>query len=159
MPFCNRCNTNLENYMKFCWNCGAPVPPQQAFGGGPPVNHHAHHQGTYQESYSVNMGGGPYDQQVTVTYGGGPPHGRGHPHAVHHRHMQSQKVVLTCAFCEGEGTHPMNFDQPCPVCRGAGRNSFFEPYTQCQQCEGSGKRFATMDEICPTCHGKGYIQI
>ena len=158
MPFCQRCNTNLENYMKFCWNCGTPQAPQQVFGGGPPVQQQAYQQTHHQESFTVSSGSGPYDQHVTVSVSG-PGVGQAPPPPHVHGHMQVNRVMHTCPFCEGEGTHPMNFDQPCPVCRGAGKFTVMEPYTQCQQCEGSGKKFATMDEICPSCHGRGVIQM
>jgi DnaJ-class molecular chaperone len=68
-------------------------------------------------------------------------------------------VTVNCPFCEGEGQHPMNFDQPCPVCRGAGRFTVYEPYSQCQHCDGSGKKFATIDELCSACRGRGVIQL
>jgi len=64
-----------------------------------------------------------------------------------------------CPFCDGEGTHPMNFDESCPVCRGAGQNKIGTPLSQCQKCDGDGKEFATIDEICKACSGKGFITL
>jgi hypothetical protein len=36
-----------------------------------------------------------------------------------------------CPFCDGEGTHPMDFDETCPVCRSAGQNRIRIPCAQC----------------------------
>lgn len=163
MPFCPRCNTNLEAYMQFCWNCGTKQLPGQTFGQQPqrvavvqqPMQGQPPQQQYYQQGYVVSSPNPqPYQQTVTVAYGQPTPQV-----AVVAPVQQRNQAIIPCPFCEGEGHHPMNFDQPCPICRGGAKISVMEPFTTCQQCEGSGKKFATMDQICPACQGRGVIQL
>jgi DnaJ-class molecular chaperone len=160
ISFCPRCNTSLENYMQFCWNCGTKQVGGQTYGPqqqrpqvmAPVQQAPPQQQGYYQQGYGVQSQQ-PYQQSVTVTYGN-PQMAMSGPAM-----QQRNQAIIPCAFCEGEGHHPMNFDQPCPICRGAAKVTVIEPYTRCQQCEGSGKQFATMEQICATCQGKGVIQL
>jgi DnaJ-class molecular chaperone len=152
--------------MQFCWNCGNKQVPGQTFGPQQPVQivqapvqSQPPQQYYQQQSYGVQGQPNPYQQTVTVTYGG-----TGHVGGMNQgQNMQMQQVkrqtIIPCAFCEGEGHHPMNFDQPCPICRGAAKVSVMEPFTPCQQCESTGKKFATMDQVCMACQGKGVIQL
>jgi len=166
IPFCPRCNTNLENYMQFCWNCGTKQVPGQTFGPQQsqqvtvvqqPMQTQPQQQGYYQQGYVVTSSNPqPYQQTVTVAYGNPQPQvGVVGPAPM----QQRNRAIIPCAFCEGEGHHPMNFDQPCPICRGAAKISVMEPFTKCQQCEGSGKKFATLDQVCPACQGRGMINL
>jgi DnaJ-class molecular chaperone len=152
--------------MQFCWNCGNKQVPGQTFGPQQPVQivqapvqSQPPQQYYQQQSYGVQGQPNPYQQTVTVTYGG-----TGHVGGMNQgQNMQMQQVkrqtIIPCAFCEGEGHHPMNFDQPCPICRGAAKVTVTEPFTPCQQCESTGKKFATMDQVCMACQGKGVIQL
>jgi hypothetical protein len=152
--------------MQFCWNCGNKQMTGQAFGPQPPLQvgqqpvvvQPQPYYPQQQQGFVVQSQPNPYQSTVTVTYGGS-----GHVQGMNQGNMQMQQgkrqTIIPCAFCEGEGHHPMNFDQPCPICRGAAKVTVMEPFTACQQCEGSGKKFATMDQVCMACQGKGVIQL
>jgi len=164
IPFCPRCNTSLESYMQFCWNCGNKQIPGQTFGPQQPqrvavvqqpVQQQQPQYYQQQQGYVVQSPNPqPYQQTVTVAYGT-PQVAVVGPAPV----QQRNQAIIPCAFCEGEGHHPMNFSQPCPVCRGGAKITVMEPFTTCKQCEGSGKKFATLDQICESCQGRGVIML
>jgi len=153
--------------MQFCWNCGTKQIAGQTFGPQQPVQVvqqpvQVQQQPYYpqqQQGYVVQNQPNPFQPTVTVSYGGTSQASGFNQGQNMQMQPQKRQTIIPCAFCAGEGHHPMNFDQPCPICRGAAKVTVMEPFTACQQCEGSGKKFATMDQVCMACQGKGVIQL
>lgn len=165
MPFCVNCGTSLESHMKFCWNCGTkqpdmrparPQPPMQPY---PPAQPYPGPVSPQPLVFNQPAGAG-YPQPVVGVQMAQPPMAQT-PQMQMQGMMPGTVVsvqefeVLPCAFCHGEGEHPQNFRDPCPVCGGKGKVKVNKPNVVCKRCEGEGHEPFKLFDICKVCGGKG----
>ena len=72
-----------------------------------------------------------------------------------------QTVVVTCAFCGGQGRDPFGLLSPlsiCQVCGGVGKHTLLLPIAACAYCHGSGVHPHSR-LTCTTCKGVGMVHI
>jgi len=70
-----------------------------------------------------------------------------------------ERIVLTCAFCHGQGRDPFGLLSPlstCQVCGGTGQRTLNQPLVRCAFCRGTGVHPGTR-MTCTTCGGVGTV--
>lgn len=66
----------------------------------------------------------------------------------------------TCVFCNGQGYIYNPSSAKCPVCKGSGSVTFFEPpVVKCAYCKGKGRKDTTAYLTCTVCKGKGLVPV
>ena len=75
-------------------------------------------------------------------------------------------MLVKCGFCSGDGHHPENYKNPCPVCNGVGQIVIPDKHVKCGFCSGRCYEYkkktgfwAVGDEKvpCHICSGTGVV--